>query len=68
MWYPISVVTGVPLVFSVGGTQVSVAVPVLLAVTVTVALWAVVPPVPVQLNVYTVVALRAPVDVDPPIA
>jgi hypothetical protein len=34
----------------------------------TVALWLVVPPVPVQLNVYTVLALRAPVDFDPLIA
>ena len=32
-----SVVTGVPLVFSVGATQVSVAVPLLFAVTVTVS-------------------------------
>jgi hypothetical protein len=68
MWYPVSVVTGVPLVFCVGGTQVSVAVPVLLAVTVTVAVWPAVPPVPVQLNVYAVVALKAPVDFDPLIA
>jgi hypothetical protein len=68
MWYPVSVVTGVPSVFTVGGTQFSVAVPLLLAATVTVALCAVVPPVPVQLNVYTAVALRAPVDFDPLIA
>jgi hypothetical protein len=67
MWYPVSVVTGVPSVFSVGGTQVSVAVPVA-AFTVTVALWLIVPPVPVQLKVYTVVAVRAPVDFDPLIA
>jgi hypothetical protein len=67
MWYPVSVVTGVPFVFSVGGTQVSVAVPVV-AVTVTVALWLVVPPAPVQLNVYTEVALRVPVDCVPLIA
>ena len=39
-----------------------------LALTVTVALWLMVPPVPVQLNVYTVVAVRAPVDFDPLIA
>ena len=58
-------VTGVPSVFFVGATQVSVAVPLLLAATVTVALCAVVPPAPVQVNVYTVVALRAPVDFDP---
>ena len=68
MWYPVSVVTGVPSVFFVGGAQVSVAVPLLLALTVTVALWLMVPPVPVQLNVYTVVAVRAPVDFDPLIA
>jgi hypothetical protein len=67
MWYPVSVVTGVPSVFTVGGTQVSVAVPVA-AATVTVALWLVVPPAPVQLNVNTVVALSAPVDCDPLIA
>ncbi len=68
MWYPVSVVTGVPSVFFVGGTQVSVAVPLLLPVTVTVALWLAVPPVPVQLNVYTVVELSAPVDFVPLIA
>jgi hypothetical protein len=68
MWYPDRVVTGVPSEFFVGGTQLSVAVPLVLAVTVTVALWLVVPPVPVQLNVYTVVPLRAPVDVVPLIA
>jgi hypothetical protein len=67
MWYPVNVVTGVPFVFSVGGTQVSVAVPVVV-VTVTVALWLVVPPAPVQFNVYTEVALRAPVDCVPLIA
>jgi hypothetical protein len=67
MWYPVSVVTGVPFVFSVGGTHVSVAVPVD-AATVTVALLLVVPPEPVQLNVNTVVALSAPVDCDPLIA
>jgi len=54
-------------VFSVGGTQVSVAVPVD-AATVTVALLLVVPPEPVQLNVYTAVVLSAPVDCDPLIA
>jgi hypothetical protein len=43
-------------------------VPSLLAFTVTVALLLVVPPVPVQLNVYTVVALNAPVDFEPLIA
>ena len=68
MWYPDNGVTGVPSLFSVGGDHVSVAVPLLLAVTLTVALWLVVPPVPVQLNVYTVFALRAPVDFDPLIA
>jgi hypothetical protein len=67
MWYPVSVVTGVPSVFNVGGVQDTVAVP-LGAVTVTVALLLVVPPAPVQLNVYTEVALRAPVDCDPLIA
>jgi hypothetical protein len=67
MWYPVSVVTGVPSVFSVGGTQVSVAVP-LVVVTVIVALLLDVPPEPVQLNVYTAVALSAPVDCDPLIA
>jgi hypothetical protein len=67
MWYPVSVVTGVPSVLSVGGTQVSVAVPVD-AATVTVALLLVVPPEPVQLNVNTAVALSAPVDCDPLIA
>jgi hypothetical protein len=67
MWYPVSVVTGVPSVFSVGGTQVNVAVP-LVVVTVTVALLLAVPPVPVQLKVYTAVALSAPVDCDPLIA
>lgn len=52
-----------------GGAQVKVTVPGPLdVVTLTVALWLVVPPVPVQLNVYTVVALRAPVDFDPLIA
>jgi hypothetical protein len=66
MWYPVSVVTGDPSVFCVGGTQVRVAVP--LAVTVTVALWLTVPPAPVQLNVYTVVPLSAPVDCDPLVA
>jgi hypothetical protein len=68
MWYPVSGVTGVPSVLSVGATQDSVAVPLVFGVTVTVALWLVVPPAPVQLNVYTVVALRAPVDCDPLIA
>jgi hypothetical protein len=68
MWYPVNVVTGVPLVFCVGATQVSVAVPLLLAVTVTVALWLAVPPAPVQLRLYTVVALKAPVDLVPLIA
>jgi len=71
MWYPVNVVTAVPSVFSVGGTHDSVAVPVgalVDAVTVTVALWTVVPPVPVQLNVYAVVALRALVDSDPLVA
>ena len=53
--------------FSVGGTQVSVAVPVD-AATVTVALLLVVPPEPVQLSVYTAVVLSAPVDCDPLIA
>jgi hypothetical protein len=66
MWYPVKVVTGVPSVFCVGGVQVRVAVP--LAVTVTVALWLAVPPVPVQLNEYVVVPLRAPVDCDPLVA
>jgi hypothetical protein len=64
MWYPVSGVTGVPSVFTVGGAQVSVAVPVD-AFTVTVALWLIVPPAPVQLSVYTAVAFRAPVDFDP---
>jgi hypothetical protein len=71
MWYPVNVVTGVPSVFSVGGTHDSVAVPVGAvgdALTVTVALWTVVPPLPVQLNVYAVVALRALVDIDPLVA
>jgi hypothetical protein len=68
MWYPDSGVTGVPSLFSVGGAHVSVAVPLLLAVTSTVTLSLVVPPAPVQLNVYTVLALRAPVDFDPVIA
>jgi hypothetical protein len=38
MVYPVSAVTGVPLVFSVGATHVRVAVPVVAGVTVTVAL------------------------------
>jgi hypothetical protein len=45
-------VTGVPSVLMVGASQVTVAVPTLVdAVTVTIALWLAVPPVPVQLMV-----------------
>ena len=48
---PLRVVTGVPFVFAVGATQVSVAVPVVAGVTVTVALCEAEPPAPVQLSV-----------------
>jgi hypothetical protein len=68
MWYPVSGVTGVPSVSNVGGAQINEAVPLPVPVTETVALWLVVPPAPVQLNVYTAVALRVPVDCDPLIA
>jgi hypothetical protein len=51
MVYPDSGVTAEPSVFVVGGTQVSIAVPVVTGVTVTVALCEAEPPGPVQLNV-----------------
>ena len=51
MVYPDSGVTAEPSIFDVGGTQLSIAVPVVAGVTVTVALWEAEPPVPVQLNV-----------------
>jgi hypothetical protein len=51
MVYPDSGVTAEPSVFDVGGTQVSIAVPVVAGVTVTVALCEAEPPVPEQLNV-----------------
>ena len=51
MVYPDSGVTAEPSVFDVGGTQVSIAVPVVAGVTMTVALCEAEPPVPVQLNV-----------------
>ncbi len=51
-----------PLVFVVGATQVSVAVPVVVAgVTVTVALCDAEPPAPVHVRVYFVVAVSAAV-------
>jgi hypothetical protein len=68
MWYPDSVVNGVPLVFSAGLTQDSVASPVagaLAAVTVTVALWEAEPPAPLQVRVYLVVAVRPGVGSEP---
>jgi len=51
MWYPESVVTAVPSVFVAGAVHISIAVPDDPAVTVTVALWVAVPPVPVQASV-----------------
>jgi hypothetical protein len=51
MVYPVRVVTGVPSVFATGAAQVSVAVPVVAAVMVTVALCVAEPPEPVQLSV-----------------
>jgi hypothetical protein len=51
MVYPDRAVTGVPSVLVAGAAHDNVAVPVFVAVTVTVALWAAVPPEPVQLSV-----------------
>jgi hypothetical protein len=65
---PVNVVTGVPLVLVVGAVQVSVAVPFVAAVTVTVALWVAGPPAPVQVSVNTVVAVTAGVFADPLVA
>src|ERR1700721_1799796 len=65
---PVNVVTGVPLVLVVGAVQVSVAVPFVAAVTVTVALWVAGPPAPVQVSVNTVVAVTAGVFADPRVA
>jgi hypothetical protein len=63
MTYPVSAVTGVPLVFKVGSTQLSVAEPV---ATVTVALAVAVAPAPFeQTSVNVVVAVSAPVDCAP---
>jgi hypothetical protein len=66
MWYPVSV-AGVPLVFSVGGTQVTVAVPVD-AVTVTVADCDAEPPAPVQVRVNFVVVVSVGVVCEPAVA
>ena len=65
---PVNVVTGVPLVLVVGAVQVSVAVPFVAGVTVTVALWVAGPPAPVQVSVNTVVAVTAGVFADPLVA
>ena len=65
---PVNVATGVPLVLVVGAVQVSVAVPFVAAVTVTVALWVAGPPAPVQVSVNTVVAVTAGVFADPLVA
>jgi hypothetical protein len=60
-------VTGVPLVLVVGAVQLRVAVP-LAAATETVADCAAEPPEPVQVNVYFVVAVSAPVFCEPLVA
>ena len=56
------------MVFSVGGVQVNVADPVVGCVTLTVALWAAEPPVPVQVIVYLVVVANAAVVCEPLVA
>jgi hypothetical protein len=61
-------VTGVPFVFCVGGVQVKVADPVVGCVTLTVALCAADPPVPVQVIVYLVVVVSAAVVCEPLVA
>ncbi len=69
MTYPVSVVTGVPLVFLVGATHDSVAVPVVTGVTVTVTLpWAVLPAPLLQVMEKIVVALSAAVVCWPAVA
>jgi hypothetical protein len=68
MWNPVNVVTGVPSVLAVGAVQVSVAVPLLAGLTVTVALWLAGPPAPVQASVNTVVAVKVGVFADPVVA
>jgi hypothetical protein len=65
---PVNVATGVPLVLVVGAVQVSVAVPFVAGLTVTVALWVAGPPAPVQVSVNTVVAVTAGVFADPLVA
>jgi hypothetical protein len=63
----VSVVTGVPSVFVVGATQDRVAVPGVVAETVTVADCDAEPPAPVQVRVNIVVAARAEVVCEPPV-
>ena len=65
---PVNVATGVPSVLVVGAVQVSVAVPFVAGLTVTVALWVAGPPAPVQVSVNTVVAVTAGVFADPLVA
>ena len=60
--------TVVPLVFVVGATQVSLTVPVVAGVTVTVALCDAEPPAPVQVNVNFVAAASAAVVCEPRVA
>jgi hypothetical protein len=64
----VSVVTGVPLVLTVGAVHERVAEPVVAAATVTVALCEAVPPAPVQVNIKVVEAVSAPVAWEPLVA